>query len=67
MKRLFEYAVILQEKTEKGKMVEQAEVLVQPTYCLASDVNEVNILAARAIPEERTGDLERIVLAVRPF
>lgn len=67
MKRLFEYAVILQEKVEKGKTVEEAEVLVNPTYCLAKDVNEVNILAARAIPDDRTGDLERIVLAVRPF
>lgn len=68
MKKLFEYAIVLQEKLDKdGDIVEDAEVLVAPTTVLAKDVAEVNIIASRAIPDELIGSLERISLAVRPF
>ncbi len=67
-KQLFEYTVFLQEKTDKdGEVVEEAEVLVPITVVLARDEGEVNILAARAIPDSMTEKLERITLAVRPF
>jgi hypothetical protein len=68
VKRLFEYAVILQEKTDKdGEVVEDAQVLVEPTSILAEDLQAVNIIAARAIPEEQVKSLDRILISVRPF
>lgn len=68
MKRLWEYAVILDEKLDKDDdVIEEAQLLVEPTYVLAEDVSEVNIVAARAIPDANVGSLERITLAVRPF
>lgn len=67
-KQLFEYAVLLNEKKDKdGEITEEAKILVEPTYTLARDLDEVNIVASRAIPEDRVNDLERITLVVRPF
>lgn len=67
-KTLFEYAIILQEKTDKdGNVVEESAILVAPTYVLAKTASDVNIIAARAIPEEQVQNLERITIAVRPF
>lgn len=68
MKQLFEYAIILQEKRDKdNEIVEEAEVLADPKTILAKDLNEVNIIAARAIPEEHTTHLDRVSIVVRPF
>lgn len=67
-KALFEYAILLNEKKdEKGNVTEEAQILVSPTYVLAKDISEVNIVASRAIPDEHIGSLERVTLAVRPF
>lgn len=67
-KKLYEYVVFKQEKTNKnGEVTDAAEVLVPSTMLLAKDENEVNMKAARAIPEEQVENLDRIVIAVRPF
>lgn len=67
-KKLYEYVVFKQEKTNKnGEVTDPAEVLVPSTMLLAKDENEVNMKAARAIPEEQVENLDRIVIAVRPF
>lgn len=68
MKQLYEYAVILQEKTDKdGEVTDEARVLVEPTTLLASEISEVNIVASRQIPEDQIGNLERVTIVVRPF
>jgi hypothetical protein len=67
-KHLFEYAILIDEKKDKGgEIKEPAAILVEPTFVLARDVNEVNIVASRAIPPEQVDNLDRITIAVRPF
>lgn len=70
MARLYEYAVLLEEKRDKDEdVVEQAEVIVPITTVLARDDAQAQMLAARAIPEEyvENGKLDRLVVVVRPF
>lgn len=65
---LFEYAVILQAKLDKdGDPVEEAELLVSPTTVLANDEGQAQMIAARAIPEQHMGKLDRLTVVVRPF
>ena len=67
---LFQYAVILQPKTDKdGEEVEAGEIVVEPTTVLARDEGQAQMLAARAIPEEHTmgGKMDRLQVVVRPF
>lgn len=68
--KLYEYAVILDEKTDKdGDVTEDAAVVVAVTAVLARDDAQAQLLAARAIPEEyvTNGKLDRLTVVVRPF
>jgi hypothetical protein len=66
--QLFEYAIWKDRKVDKdGDEVEAALVLVSPTVVLADNDKQVGIKAARDIPEEHMGDLDRIQVVVRPF
>lgn len=70
MARLYEYAVLLEEKRDKdGEVKEDAEVVVEITTVLARDDAQAQMLAARAIPEAyvKNGKLDRLVVVVRPF
>lgn len=68
--QLYEYAVILQPKTDKdGEETEPGHIVVEPTTVLARDEGQAQLLAARAIPEEHTtgGRMDRLQVVVRPF
>jgi len=68
--RLYEYAVLLEEKRDKdGEVVDPAEVIVPITDIVARDDAQAQMLAARAIPEEyvANGKFDRLVVVVRPF
>lgn len=68
--RLYEYAVICNEKRDKdGEVTEAAELVVQPTTILATDEAQAQLLAGRAIPDAYVdnGKLDRLVVVVRPF
>ena len=68
--KLYEYAVILDEKTDRdGEVTEEAAVVVPVTAVLARDDAQAQLLAARSIPEEFTtnGKLDRLTVVVRPF
>lgn len=68
MLKLFEYAVVLQPKTDKdGNETDAGKIIVDPTTVLAKDPQAAQLLAGRAIPEEFIGDLDRLTLVVRPF
>lgn len=70
MSQLFEYAVILQPKTDKDdEEVEPGQIIVEPTTVLARNEGQAQMLAARAIPDEHTqnGKLDRLVVICRPF
>jgi len=70
--KLFEYAVLYvppqnQSPNESKKKDDEPKILVKPTHCMASDLSQAQIMAARAIPEEYIGRLQHVQLAVRPF
>jgi len=68
--RLYEYAVLLDEKRDKdGEILEPSEVIVPVTTVLARDDGQAQMLAARAIPEQyvENGKFDRLVVVVRPF
>jgi hypothetical protein len=65
--KLFEYAVIQQPLKEKGKTVEEGKVLVGVNTVLAEDETQVQLLAAREVPEDAMSDLSRLEVVVRPF
>ena len=70
MARLFEYAVILNEKLDKdGNVTDPAEIIVPVTHVAATDESRVQMIAARAIPEElvANGKFDRLTVVVRPF
>jgi hypothetical protein len=64
--QLFDYAIILEEVREKGKVTEKPAVLKRGDILTDSRENAL-ILISREIPEEHLEHLERITLAVRPF
>jgi hypothetical protein len=65
---LYEFAIILQPKEDKdGNLVEPGLVLVDPKTILASSPENATLVAAKAIPDEQMGDLDRITVVVRPF
>lgn len=66
MAKLFEYAIILDELKEKGKVTEKAQLLKKGEV-LADNQENATILISREIPEEHLEHLERVTLAVRPF
>jgi len=68
--KLYEYAVVLDEKRDKDDDVtEEAKVIVPVTAVLARDDAQAQLLAARSIPDEFTtnGKLDRLTVVVRPF
>jgi hypothetical protein len=70
MAKLYEYAVLLDEKRDKdGEVTEEAKVVVPVTVALAKDDTQAELLAARAIPDDYVSDgrLDRLMVVVRPF
>jgi len=68
--KLYEYAVVLDEKRDKDdEITEEAAVVVPVTAVLARDDAQAQLLAARSIPEEhlKKGKLDRLTVVVRPF
>jgi hypothetical protein len=68
--KLYEYAVVLDEKRDKDdEITDEAAVVVPVTAVLARDDAQAQLLAARAIPEEyvSNGKLDRLTVVVRPF
>lgn len=68
--KLYEYAVILDEKRNKDDdITEDSRIVVEPTSVLAKDDAQAQLLAARSIPDEfvKNGKLDRLVVVVRPF
>lgn len=66
--KLYEYAVVLDEKRDKDdEIVQRAEVLVPPTTILAEDEKQVGMIAARGIDEDHIKDIERVQIVIRPF
>lgn len=65
--RLFQYAVIFNPTKEQAEKGEKAEVVVELTTILAKDQKEVEMKAARSIPEKWTDKLSQVEVAVRPF
>lgn len=70
MAKLYEYAVLLDEKRDKdGEITDEAAIVVEPTTVLARDDGQASMLAARAIPDEyvNNGKVDRLMVVVRPF
>jgi hypothetical protein len=66
--RLFEFAVILQPKTDKdGEETEPGKLVVEIETILAKDPDQAGMIAARAIPDEYMDRLDRLSVVVRPF
>lgn len=66
--RLYQYAIILQPvEDEKGNTTDPGKLLIEPTTVLASSPGNAQTIAARSIPDDNMGDLDRITVAVRPF
>jgi hypothetical protein len=66
--KLYEYAVIKQSKENKeGKTVDEGEILVAVTTVLAKDETQVQLLAARSIPDSEMENLDRLQVVVRSF
>jgi hypothetical protein len=68
--KLYEYAVVLDEKRDKDdEITEQASIVVPVTPVLARDDAQAQLLAARSIPSEyvENGKLDRLTVVVRPF
>jgi hypothetical protein len=65
--KLYEYAIIRQEKKGKDGNVSEKAKLLERGEVLASSPENATLLAGRAIPETELEHLERITLAVRPF
>lgn len=68
--KLYEYAVVLDEKRDKDdEITEEASVVVPVTEVLARDDAQAQLLAARSIPDEyvTNGKLDRLTVVVRPF
>lgn len=71
MAKIFEYAVIFNPKATKdvngNDTTLPSELLVPVTVVLAKDAAEVQLRAARAIPDAYTDKLDQVEIAVRPF
>ena len=68
--KLYEYAVVIDEKRDKDdEITEEASVVVPVTAVLARDDAQAQLLAARSIPDEyvTNGKLDRLTVVVRPF
>lgn len=68
--KLYEYAVVLDEKRNKDEEItDDSRIVVPVTPVLARDDAQAQLLAARSIPEEflKNGKLDRLTVVVRPF
>ena len=68
--KLYEYAVVLNEKRDKdNEVTDDSRIVVPITAVVARDDAQAQLLAARAIPEEylTNGKLDRLTVVVRPF
>ncbi len=68
--KLYEYAVVLDEKRNKDDDVtDDSCIVVAVTAVLARDDAQAQLLAARSIPDEylTDGKLDRLTVVVRPF
>ena len=66
--KLYEYAVILDEKRNKDdEITDDSRIVVEPTTVLAKNDEQAQLLAARSIPEEHLPKLDRLQVVVRPF
>lgn len=68
--KLYEYAVVLDEKRDKDDEITDDSRLVVPiTAVIAKSDEQAQLLAARSIPEEylTNGKLDRLTVVVRPF
>ncbi len=65
---LYEYAIIKNEKLDKdGEISDPADIVLKPTLVLAKTNKQVEMIAAKAIPDELMDDLERVEIVIRPF
>ena len=68
--KLYEYAVVLNEKRDKDdEITDDSRIVVPITSVLARDDAQAQLLAARSIPDEYldNGKLDRLLVVVRPF
>jgi len=65
--KLYEYAIILQNKYDRDDEVIEKAKLIKRGEILADDEKKATILVSREIPEEHLEELERVTLALRPF
>ena len=66
--KLYEYAVILDEKRNKDdEITEDSRIVVEPSTVLAKNDEQAQMLAARSIPDEHMKKIDRLVVVVRPF
>lgn len=68
--KLYEYAVLCDEKVDRDdEVVEEAAIVVPVTTVMARDDAQAQLLAARSIPDEfvKAGKLDRLTVVVRPF
>jgi hypothetical protein len=68
--KLYEYAVVLDEKRDKDDdITEDSRIVVPVSTVLARDDAQAQLLAARSIPDEfvKSGKLDRLTVVVRPF
>ena len=68
--KLYEYAVVLDEKRDKDdEITDDSRIVVPITAVVARDDAQAQLLAARSIPEEylTNGKLDRLTVVVRPF
>jgi len=60
-KKLFEYAVLFHHKDDGTQLI------VEPTYTLALNQDEVKLHAARDIEDTHAEQMDRVEVIVRPF
>ena len=66
--KLYEWAVILNEKTDRdGNVVEDAELVTGPSHVLARDDAQAQLVAGRSIPKDYMAKIDRLTVVVRPF
>lgn len=66
--RLWQYAVLKHPTAEDRESGERTEILVPPSdYIVASNVEEVTLIACHKIPPEELAHADRLEVAVRPF
>jgi len=69
--KLFEYAILWHPKqTESQRFcgeVPKSEIVIEPKLIISTGLDQVSILASRAIPDLHLDHLEEIEIIVRPF